>query len=53
MYTLDVTSAFFDPPWRRGMKLNLIFLLIDLAVLLAYPVVFVIYQVRKMLQARR
>jgi cell division protein FtsL len=35
------------------MKLYFIFLLIDLLVLLAYPVVFVIYQVRKLFQIKR
>lgn len=35
------------------MKLYLLFVLIDLMVLLAYPIVFVIYQVRKLFQAKR
>lgn len=35
------------------MKLYLIFVLIDLAVLLAYPVVFVVHQFRKFFQAKR
>jgi hypothetical protein len=35
------------------VKLYLLFVLIDLMVLLAYPIVFVIYQVRKLFQAKR
>lgn len=39
--------------WRRIVKLSLLFVLIDLMVLLAYPIVFVIHQVRKLFQAKR
>lgn len=35
------------------MKLYLIFILIDLAVLLTYPIVFIIYQARKVFQGKR
>lgn len=39
--------------WRRTVKLSLLFVLIDLMVLLAYPIVYLIYQVRKLFQAKR
>ncbi len=38
---------------ERDMKVNLIFVLIDIVVFLAYPVLFVINKVRRLLEHRR
>ena len=35
------------------MKLNLIFLLIDVLILLAYPIVFILGKVRQLLKNKR
>jgi hypothetical protein len=49
--------ANFSEKWGRAgnnkMKLYLIFILIDLMVLLAYPVVFLLGKLRKILKFRR
>jgi hypothetical protein len=35
------------------MKLYLIFAIIDFLILLAYPIVYVVYRVRKMINSKR
>ena len=48
---IEVVSRFFI--WRCGMKLYILFALIDLMILLAYPFVFIASKLRQLFSFKR
>jgi hypothetical protein len=49
---IESTQRLFIVERRRKMKLSLIFALMDLAILVAYPLVYLINRVRELAEAK-